>query len=135
MPRPRKQRLITEIPQDSDIFDHAEGCPQGRPSRRAQCCQPGRDRTVILEPEEYEALALVDYRSLSQIEAAESMGVSRQTCNRALIEARRKVALAVVERRPLRVGAIAEHHRLGCGQGRRRRRACSATPDTQGEQS
>ncbi|MEB2837142.1 MAG: DUF134 domain-containing protein [Desulfurococcales archaeon] len=60
---------------------------------------------VVLSPDEVEALRLVYLEGLTQGEAAERMGVSRGTLWRILREARRKVALALVEGRPI----VVEH--------------------------
>ena len=49
--------------------------------------------------EEYEAIKLADYENLSQVEAANKMGVSRPTFTRIYDSARKKVAKAFVEGR------------------------------------
>lgn len=54
-------------------------------------------RRVSLLPEELEALRLMDLEDLSQEEAAQRMGVSRSTFQRIVTQARRQVALALVE--------------------------------------
>jgi len=57
----------------------------------------------LIEPAEVEALRLVDLEGLSQEEAGKEMGVSRGTVWRLLQSARRKVAQALTEARPLKV--------------------------------
>ena len=57
--------------------------------------------SIIIEPAEVEALRLVDLEKLSQAEAGIEMGVSRGTIWRFLQSARRKVARALTEGRPL----------------------------------
>lgn len=52
--------------------------------------------TVELQADELEALRLMDYEGLYQEQCAERMGVSRTTLSRALAEARRKVADALL---------------------------------------
>jgi predicted DNA-binding protein (UPF0251 family) len=52
---------------------------------------------IILHHEELEALRLADLEGLIQAEAAEYMGVSRSTFQRIVTQARRQVALALVE--------------------------------------
>lgn len=47
--------------------------------------------------EEFEALRLADYQNLSQQEAADQMGVSRQTFGNIVSRARFKVAASLVE--------------------------------------
>jgi len=56
---------------------------------------------VVMSPDEYEALRLVDHQGMIQEEAARMMRVSRGTVWRCLDSARRKVAAAVVEGREL----------------------------------
>lgn len=48
-------------------------------------------KTVHLNMDEFEAIRLCDYDGLSQIEAGESLGVSRGTVQRLLISARKKL--------------------------------------------
>ena len=61
------------------------------------------DSFMSIEPAEVEALRLVDLEGLSQEEAGKEMGVSRGTVWRFLQSARRKVARALTEGRPLTV--------------------------------
>ncbi len=56
---------------------------------------------IVLELDEFEAFRLVYYLGLSQEEAAARMGVSRGTLWRLLSSARRKIAEALAETRPL----------------------------------
>ena len=56
---------------------------------------------VILHFEEYEALRLSDYESLNQEEAAFHLQVSRPTYTRIYGAARKKVATALAENRPI----------------------------------
>jgi predicted DNA-binding protein (UPF0251 family) len=59
------------------------------------------NENIILEPEEIEALRLVDLEGLSQEQAGVQMGVSRGTIWRFLQSAREKVAQALTEGRPI----------------------------------
>lgn len=54
--------------------------------------------------EEFEAIRLIDYEGRSQLEAAESLHVSRPTCQRIYESARRTLARALVEGRGLTIG-------------------------------
>ena len=54
--------------------------------------------------EEYEALRLMDYLGLNQEEAAAQMGVARTTVQRIYAQARQKLAVFLVEGRPLQIG-------------------------------
>lgn len=89
MPRPRKRRRLTR-PIRAAVFK-----PAGVPLEALQ--------QVRLLPEELEALRLMDLENLTQIEASRQMGISRSTFQRILEHARRQVALALVERRALRI--------------------------------
>jgi len=60
--------------------------------------------TVTIEPAELEAIRLVDLEGLSQEQAGTKMGVSRGTIWRLVKSARKKVAQALTEGRPLKVG-------------------------------
>jgi predicted DNA-binding protein (UPF0251 family) len=57
---------------------------------------------INIEPAEVEALRLVDLEGLSQEKAGAKMGVSRGTIWRLLQSARRKVAQALAEGKPLK---------------------------------
>ena len=59
---------------------------------------------VRLRFEEYEAIRLIDHDGLTQAGAAERMGISRPTCTRIYNRARKLLARALVEARPLSIG-------------------------------
>ncbi len=65
--------------------------PYGRCDRRGEC--------IPLLFDEYEAVRLLDYEGRQQAEAAELMKVSRPTLTRIYMEARKKIAQALVEGR------------------------------------
>lgn len=89
MPRPQRCRRIGLLPPKS-VFK-----PAG---------VPGRDLDeVTLSVDEFEAVRLADYEGLYQEEAAQRMGVSRQTFGRIVETARRKVAHALVQGMALRI--------------------------------
>lgn len=58
---------------------------------------------VSLAADELEALRLADFEGLYHEEAAQRMGVSRQTFDRIIRRARRKVSEALVHGRALRI--------------------------------
>jgi uncharacterized protein len=89
MPRPTQCRRIAAFP-SSSLFK-----PAGIPA-----CSLGE---VVLAVDEFEALRLADYQALYQEQAAERMGVSRQTFGRIVEAARKKVAQALVEGLALRI--------------------------------
>lgn len=89
MPRPHRCRRIGALPANS-VFK-----PAG---------VPGRDLDeVVLTVDEFEALRLADYEGLYQEQAAERIGVSRQTFGRIVESARKKVAQALVKGMVLRI--------------------------------
>jgi predicted DNA-binding protein (UPF0251 family) len=54
-------------------------------------------KEIVVTVDEFEALRLADYEGLYQEQAAEQMGVSRQTFGRIVEAARKKVTQALVE--------------------------------------
>ncbi|HAS6361615.1 TPA: DUF134 domain-containing protein [Vibrio vulnificus] len=83
MPRPKKPRTIGCLPKASCFK------PNGIPAHNLP--------RIALEADELEALRLADVLQLHQLEAAQSMGVSRQTFGNIIKRARNKVALCLVE--------------------------------------
>lgn len=76
----------------------------GRPAH--SCFKPNgvavsRLEKVEILPEEFEALRLADHCKMSQLEAADQMGVSRQTFGNIISRARYKVASGLVEGKAL----------------------------------
>jgi predicted DNA-binding protein (UPF0251 family) len=63
---------------------------------------------ILIEPAEVEALRLVDLEGLSQEAAGIEMSISRGTVWRLLQSARKKVARALTEGRPLAVSTEAD---------------------------
>ena len=61
------------------------------------------DEPIILNLDEYEAIRLMDREGMSQQECSKRMGVSRTTVQKIYEVARRKVADALVEGRPLKI--------------------------------
>ncbi len=70
--------------------------PGRRRCRRIFAEFPAYPGVVEFLPEELEALRLADIEGMTQIEAAERMGVSQPTFHRILKEARRKASIAIV---------------------------------------
>jgi len=83
MPRPKRQRKMTHPPMMEGFK------PFGVPITKIE--------PVILLFEEYEALRLLDYSGMTQLEAASEMAVSRPTLTRIYEKARRTIAEAFVE--------------------------------------
>ena len=89
MPRPTCPRKITCTPR-ARYFK-----PAGIPLR-----QLGE---VLLAPDELEAVRLADCEELYRADAAERMGISRQTFDRNIRRARKKVATALLKGLALRI--------------------------------
>lgn len=87
MPRKKRNRrvLVPPVIKGMSVF--------GVSGRKAQ--------EISLRIEEYEAIRLLDYRGMTQEEAAVHMEVSRPTLTRIYEDARKKVAQSFVEGRDL----------------------------------
>ncbi|MGF1715066.1 DUF134 domain-containing protein [Photobacterium chitinilyticum] len=87
MPRPKIHRRIGCRP--------AHSCfkPNGVPMSQLE--------SIVLAPDELEAIRLVDLNGLHQQAAAQELGVSRQTLGNIIARARNKVAQALVKGKAL----------------------------------
>ena len=88
MPRPRKCRKVCQMPRINEFLPAGEGAA---------------DTAVILTVDEYEALRLIDREGFSQEECSGYMHVARTTVQLIYNSARKKLADALVEGRPLRI--------------------------------
>lgn len=89
MPRPRNCRRIALLPQ-SNYFK-----PRGIPlSALGQ---------IVLTVDEVEAIRLADMEGMYQADAAEKMGISRQTFGRIIESAHKKIAEALVQSKALKI--------------------------------
>ena len=105
MPRPKCCRMIAGPP----------GCRSFGPVGMAGVAQPA----VVLGLDEFEAIRLADLEGLYQEQAAEKLHVSRQTFGRIIEAARKKVAQALIEGRPLQIeGGPVQMMGMGRGRGR-----------------
>ncbi|WP_062398906.1 DUF134 domain-containing protein [Methanogenium cariaci] len=115
--RPRKRRFLSA--------DSQYRCFQ-------PCCHPDTEgRVNVVEPEELEALRLVDLLDYDQEVAAGHMGVSRKTLWRDLHEGRRKVVEALVEGKRLEMAGCADSETKDCCC---KNRECSYAADASHEQ-
>lgn len=87
MPRPRIERIVKEPPR----FQRFK--PVGIPARLLE--------QISLTLDEFEALRLADYKDLEHERAANQMGISRPTFTRLIDQARKKVAIALIEGKEL----------------------------------
>ncbi|MFP4499206.1 MAG: DUF134 domain-containing protein [Vulcanimicrobiota bacterium] len=89
MPRPRYRRRVRHNP-EIKFFK-----PANIPVRELE--------TINLAVEELEAVRLADLENMYQEDAAESMGISRQTFGRIIKNARTKIAEALVKGKALSI--------------------------------
>ena len=89
MPRPTCPRNISHSP-PANYFK-----PAGIPLRDLE--------EILLAADELESLRLADCEDLYHVDAAKRMGISRQTFDRIVRRARRKVSEALVHGRALRI--------------------------------
>ena len=87
MPRPRKYRKVCHFPRTLAFVP--EGAEQAEP--------------VILTVDEYETLRLIDREGLSQEICGQRMNIARTTVQLVYTAARKKLADALVEGRPIRI--------------------------------
>ena len=90
MPRPRKCRRVTFLPQVKYFK------PAGIPMRVLD--------EVVLSVEEAEAIRLKDVERLEQEQGAERMNISRPTFQRILASGRQKMADALLNGKAIRIG-------------------------------
>lgn len=89
MPRPKNVRKVSNIPEISYFK------PRGIPVTELE--------EVILSFEELEAIRLVDLEGLYQEQAADKMGVSRQTFGRIIDLAHKTIADAVINGKAIKI--------------------------------
>jgi len=109
MPRPTKFRTVCHFPGTLEFLP----------------TQPGNNREcVVLTVDEYETIRLIDKEGLSQEQCAAFMQVARTTVQRVYENARKKLATAIVDGRPLNIGG--GDYRLCDGQSAERcgQRSC-----------
>ncbi len=100
--RPRSKRCLS----GGDFRCMTPACRKGEPIE-----------TVMLLPEEIEAIKLADLMGMEQEEAAVRMGVSRKTAWKDLHNARKKIADAIVNGKALRVEGCESADTERCGIG------------------
>ena len=101
MPRPNKPRRVCRLPVCTHFFSQ---------EYKAHTQNQG----LLLSIEEYETVRLLDYVGMTQLEAAEYMGIGRTTIQALYTQARRKLARFLVEGTPLTI--TGGHYQLCSGQ-------------------
>lgn len=82
MPRPSKPRHVCWLPGENRF---------GPFGRRGQ-----RENAIIMSVDEYETIRLIDHEDYDQEQAAKQMQVARTTVQRIYVDARKKIAEALV---------------------------------------
>ncbi len=93
MVRPTKHRAVEFFPED-DYF---------APCKKMKCRAKSEVEEIILKIEELEAMRLKDIENLSQEECAEKMQISRPTFQNIINNARKKVAMALIEGKAIKI--------------------------------
>lgn len=81
MARPRKDKIVCQLPEYSCFG------PKGIEVQKA----------VNMTVEEYESIRLMDYEGLTQEQSAEKMEIGRSTFQRIYEDARKKVAVSLID--------------------------------------
>lgn len=108
MPRPKKWRRVCELP-ITDTFGPV-------------CPKTAGGEVIQMLLEEYEVIRLMDYEGLNQEMCAERIGVARTTVQRMYSDARRKMAIALIEGKSLKIIGgdyricSMDHGMNGCGR-------------------
>ena len=58
---------------------------------------------VIMTEEEFESIRLIDYKKISQTDAAQMLGISQPSLSRTLSSAREKIADAIVNAKAIKL--------------------------------
>jgi predicted DNA-binding protein (UPF0251 family) len=89
VPRPRKWRNVCCLP-DNNRFGPLSGCA-------------GSQEVIQMTVDEYETIRLIDLEGMNQEECAGHMNIARTTVQGIYLEARKKLAQALVEGRVLHI--------------------------------
>ena len=102
MPRPRKCRKVCHLPNERE-FHPAGNC--------------NKNTCIIMTVDEYETIRLIDLEGMNQEACAAHMNVARTTAQGIYLEARRKLAKALVEGKVLLIDGGDYHLCDGTGTG------------------
>lgn len=105
MARPQRKRFVCCVPKNDAFL----------PKNNKEC------EEVLLTIDEYETIRLIDLERYTQEECAEQMHISRTTTQEIYIEARRKMADALVNTKKLVISGgnyiLCENYNKKCGRG------------------
>lgn len=86
MPRPKKWRRVCCLPIATDFTPN-------------NC----KDETVIMSVDEYETIRLIDHQGFTQEECGKYMEIARTTVQQIYNDARKKIAISIVEGKSLKI--------------------------------
>jgi len=113
MSRPRKYRRVCQEPQVTSFSPTNNFIPNN-------------NNIIHLSVDEYEAIRLIDYEGMNQEECANHMEVARTTAQKVYNEARKKIAMMLIDGRGLNIQGgsymVCQESRpgnrcRGCGRG------------------
>lgn len=111
MPRPTKCRSICHFPEVLEFV----------PVNETKEAEKQEQTAIIMTVDEYETIRLMDYEGMSQEQCCELMQVGRTTVQKIYENARKKLALMLVEGRSLRIEGgeikLCDGRRRNCGFG------------------
>lgn len=116
MPRPKKCRKVCCLPRVNEFL----------PTQSDASTQD----VIIVTVDEYEAIRLIDNEGFSQEKCSGYMNIARTTVQLIYESARKKIARALVEGRPLKIQGgdyclcDGNEEYCGCGGCRKHRRGC-----------
>lgn len=96
MPRPPKERKVMHRPRITEFGPLCSGTSELKQNKDS-------DSIIKLTLDELEAMRLADLEACSQEEAAETMGVSRQTFGRIIEIGRKKIADALINGKSVKI--------------------------------
>lgn len=101
MARPKKLRRVCFLPENNRFG------PLGK----------GKNEKIYMTVEEFETIRLIDLENMTQVECAEQMEISRTTVQGIYIDARKKIADALVNGKVLVIEG--GHYEIHKGKGRK----------------
>ena len=88
MPRPKKLRMVCQLPQNGGFV----------PERMCH-----EKTAIVMSVDEYETIRLIDKEGFSQEDCGNYMEIARTTVQQIYTNARKKMAIALVEGRALKI--------------------------------
>ncbi|HZK19224.1 MAG TPA: DUF134 domain-containing protein [Treponemataceae bacterium] len=103
MSRPRKIRRISELPRCTRFYPQKKIALHNINKNTCFISATDTKNSIIMSIEEYETIRLIDYKNFTQEECAVQMNVARTSVTAMYNNARKKIALSLVESRILEI--------------------------------